>query len=341
MRPTKTINRIHFSDLEPLRFEDLCLNIIHRQREWKDIRHYGRKGNDSGIDIFGIDNNDEEWYFQCKRYKSISSQEIENIIVKIKESTKFQLKNLVLFISCDISKKHYEHFIIFAKNQGVENAIVWSASKIETELYKEHHDLLFTYFGLNIPKERTNSVTQLRHSLRMKKRIEKQFIRKDLDIKTITNLIVYEPRCRFNVGEMIIRNIDNNIYPEFDENKQGISDWFKVEIYDLYHNGIEIYLQGSELIIDENGNWDIVEEDNDYRKNKYKSLRVNTVGRIPFSNIMEFDFDGDNYYPMPHLYCKFNIDEMPYESFEYYTYGDSQKEFLPFHFEKNMRKDLK
>ena len=43
MRSTKTTNRLHFSDLEPLRFEDLCLNIIHRRNEWKDIRHYGRK----------------------------------------------------------------------------------------------------------------------------------------------------------------------------------------------------------------------------------------------------------------------------------------------------------
>ena len=341
MSPTKTINRIHFSDLDPMRFEDLCLNIIHRQKEWKDIRHYGRKGNDLGIDILGIDNHDVEWCFQCKRYKSITSQEIENVVVKIKESSESKPRNIVLFISCDISKKHHEHFIKTAKNQGVENAIVWSASKIETVLYKDHHDLLFTYFGINIPRERKNNITQLRHSLRMKKRIEKQFIRKDLDLNTLSNLIVYEPRCRFNEGEVIVRNMDNDIYPEIDDDKIGISDWFKLEIYNLYHNGIEFYLHQSELIIDENDNWDIVKDRNDERKNRYSSLKVNTVGRIPYSNIIEYEFEGDGCYPMPHLYCKFNIDEMPYESIDYYTYGDSQKKYLPFHFEKNMRKILK
>lgn len=55
MHPTKTTNRLHFTDLEPLRFEDLCLNIIQRQKDWKDIRHYGRSGSDEGIDILGID----------------------------------------------------------------------------------------------------------------------------------------------------------------------------------------------------------------------------------------------------------------------------------------------
>lgn len=341
MKPTKTINRIHFSDLDPLRFEDLCLNLIYRQKTWKDIRHYGRMGNDSGIDILGINKKDEEWYFQCKRYKSITSKELEDIVIKIKKASTKKVKNLVVFISCDLSKKLHEHFLDFTKKCNVENAEIWSASRIESDLYKNHHDLLFTYFGINIPKEKKNNVTQVRHSLRMKKRIEKQFIRKDLDLHTITNITLYEPRCKFNIGEVIIRNIDNDIYPEYDDTKKGISDWFKLEIYDLYHNGIEFYLNGSLMIIDKDGNWDIITNELDERKDRYKLLRVNSVARIPFANILEFDFDGDGYYPMPHLYCKFNLDEMPYESIEYYTYGNSQKKHYPHHFEACYRKKLK
>ncbi len=341
MHPTKTTNRLHFTDLEPLRFEDLCLNIIQRQKDWKDIRHYGRSGNDDGIDILGIDKKDESWYFQCKRYKSITKNELENIVDKILNFAKSKPNSVILFVACDVSKNHFEHFENKCNESGIKNSMIWTASKLEAELYKKHHDLLFTYFGISIPKEKTNNATKLRHSLRMKKKIEKLFIRKDLDFDTITNLIVYEPHCRFNVGEMIIRNLDNDIYPEYDDGKVGISDWFKVELYDLVHNGVEMYLHQSKLIIDKNDNWDILEDENDERANKYDVLRVNTVGRIEYSNIVELDFDGDEYYPYPHLFCRFNIDEMPYGSIEHYTYGDSQKGIMPFHFEKRLRKKLK
>lgn len=341
MHPTKTTNRLHFTDLEPLRFEDLCLNIIQRQKDWKDIRHYGRSGNDAGIDILGIDRKDKTWYFQCKRYKSITKNELESIVDKIIKSTKSTPNYVVLFVACDVSKNHYEHFENKCKVSGINNSVIWTASKLEAELYKKHHDILFTYFGISILKERNNNASKLRHSLSMKKRIEKLFIRKDLDIDTITNLIAYEPRCRFNVGEMIIRNLDRDIYPEFDDDKDGISDWFKVELYDLVHNGVEMYLHQSKLIIDENDYWDILENENDERANKYVVLRVNTVGRIHYSNIVELDFDGDEYYPYPHLFCRFDIDEMPYGSIEYYTYGDSQKEIMLMHFEKRLRKKLK
>lgn len=35
--PTKTTNRIHFTDLDPIRFEDLCLNIIQRIKNWEEM----------------------------------------------------------------------------------------------------------------------------------------------------------------------------------------------------------------------------------------------------------------------------------------------------------------
>ncbi|MBK9416863.1 MAG: restriction endonuclease [Flavobacteriales bacterium] len=51
--PTRTINRLHFSDLDPGRFEDLCLKLLSREPDWKELSHPGRSGNDGGIDIHG------------------------------------------------------------------------------------------------------------------------------------------------------------------------------------------------------------------------------------------------------------------------------------------------
>jgi hypothetical protein len=340
--PTRTTNKIHFTDLDPIRFEDLCMNIIQRIKNWAELRHYGRKGNDNGIDIWATDENSEIWYFQCKRYSTINASDILEIISKVIEENKVPPTNLVLFTACDVSKTHHELFIEEAKKNGIFKSKIWTASVIESELYSNFHDLLFTYFGINIPKEKQNSAAKIKHGLRMKKKIEKDFIRKDIDIEYITKHVLFEPHCRFNVGEIIVRNIENDIYPEDDKINTGISSWFKSEIYNLYHNGIEIHLfHHYDVIRDKDGYWDLIQDETDERRAHYEVIRVNMVGRISYSNIIEYDFDGDNYYPMPHLYCKFNIDSMPYEGFEYYTYGDSKKGYYPLHFEKNMKRALK
>ncbi len=46
-------------------------------------------------------------------------------------------------------------------------------------------------------------------------------------------------------------------------------------------------------------------------KNIYK------IGRIPFSMIVDYDIEGDEYYPYPHIYCNFGYNGRPYESYIY------------------------
>jgi len=46
------------------------------------------------------------------------------------------------------------------------------------------------------------------------------------------------------------------------------------------------------------------------------------TARIPFRNIRNIDMRGDEYYPMPHLYCAFADDGMPYEAFRYILMGE-------------------
>ncbi|NJO92398.1 MAG: hypothetical protein HC831_28090 [Chloroflexia bacterium] len=318
------------------------MSIIQRQRNWKELNHFGRKGNDDGIDIFAVDDNSQTWFFQCKRYSSISSSELIKIIYKIRDQNGTLPNVLAVFVACDISKTAQETFIAEAKKIGIYKTHVWTASIIESDLYAKYHDLLFIYFGINIPKEKQNNAAKVKHGLRMKKKIEKDFIRKDLDIHYITKHVLFEPRLRFEVGEIIIRNIDNDIYPEIDKDSSGMSPWFKSEIYDLYHNGIEIYLfYPYEIIVDKDGSWDLLKKEEDERKKRYETYRVNRVGRIPFFKIIEYDFEGDGYYPMPHLYCKFDLDGMPYESIEYYTFGNSDNRNAPFHFENKLRRKLK
>jgi hypothetical protein len=42
----------------------------------------------------------------------------------------------------------------------------------------------------------------------------------------------------------------------------------------------------------------------------------------PFENIQAVDFDGDQYYNLPHIYCHFTIKGQPYESVDYYVQNE-------------------
>ena len=54
-RVTKTINPLHFEDLEPHRFEDLIRQLIYDFRKWYSIEALGRSGSDEGMDVRAIE----------------------------------------------------------------------------------------------------------------------------------------------------------------------------------------------------------------------------------------------------------------------------------------------
>ncbi|MFC6662822.1 hypothetical protein ACFP90_22520 [Deinococcus multiflagellatus] len=56
-RTTRTLNPLHFEDLEPHRFEDLVRQLAYEYRPWASIEATGRGGADDGIDIRAFEQN--------------------------------------------------------------------------------------------------------------------------------------------------------------------------------------------------------------------------------------------------------------------------------------------
>ena len=115
--------------------------------------------------------------------------------------------------------------------------------------------------------------------------------------------------------DVIIRGINRlTQYPDIDEKLKGISPWFRVGLIDTYHNGILIALQYQSLIEKSDGNFRIKKID------EINSDCINCVlaGKIPYHMIENVDFDGDEFYNYPHLFCHFGIKRLPYESVDYY-----------------------
>lgn len=155
----------------------------------------------------------------------------------------------------------------------------------------------------------------LKHGAAIKSELEKHF----------------DPPDKYGIrGEAIIRNVlDSSPYPDGDTTRRGvrISNWFKVEIKDFYHNGLEVYVRMGEVLRFDpvSHSWSLVDSER-----KPDDVVAWRVGRIPFEFIRHVVPYGDEYYPIIHIFCAFKGPlKTPYEDYRYYYEGPYQGFMLP------------
>ena len=56
----------------------------------------------------------------------------------------------------------------------------------------------------------------------------------------------------------------------------------------------------------------------DYSAGERGEMKVVLLGTIPYDNIDSVDWDGDEYYGFPHIYCFFAHKKEPYEHLGFY-----------------------
>jgi hypothetical protein len=115
--------------------------------------------------------------------------------------------------------------------------------------------------------------------------------------------------------DVIIRDVRRmDDYPEAKEGR-GISPWFNVGLLDTYHRGILIGLRWVSLVEDEKtGGWRYP----NYDAGEKGTLTCALVGSIPFEFIEGVDWEGDEYYGFPHIYCHFDGPKrQPYEKIDF------------------------
>jgi hypothetical protein len=101
--------------------------------------------------------------------------------------------------------------------------------------------------------------------------------------------------------DVIIRDIKRmDSYPETTETK-GSSAWLRSGVIDTYEKGIMLGLGTKELVYDE-------QKDVYYfpPKEERGNTKLMFTGFVLFENIECVDWDGDQYYSYPHIYCYFD-----------------------------------
>ncbi|WFS23932.1 hypothetical protein [Rhizobium rhododendri] len=100
-------------------------------------------------------------------------------------------------------------------------------------------------------------------------------------------------------------------YPDATEEK-GISPWFRCGLMGTYHRGVLLGLQWTHIIQQVDGTW----EEN---SRNTEGTKVILIGAIPYESVESVNFDGDDYYDFPHLFCHFEYKGQPYERLYYAT----------------------
>jgi hypothetical protein len=179
----------------------------------------------------------------------------------------------------------------------------------------------------------TSLERRIKRDLKIRDELRKALIK---PVSRAPNQVVH-PYDKFDCGEVIIRRIDDRSYPEIDGGP-GISGWFKVELFDFYHDGIKVVLNIEKGVIGDGGAWDVIEYGEAYDAVRFRLIKVWRLGLIPFRNIRQCDLLGDEYYACPKLYCDFSINGMPYERIEYAVVGEHEYDW-PLYFEHRVRRD--
>jgi len=305
MKITKTTNPIHFEDLEPMRFEDLSFNLLFRQSKWQTINHLGRSGSDGGIDIEGTEissnNSLKEWIVQCKRYKSFSPGEAENVIKDLKK--KYSKNNhFLLIVSCPFSKTGHDRLDLLKQKLGIEELIIWTNSNLEAELYHNHPDLLNIYFGISIGTSFDLRLELIEKRKKFRNDLSKLLLKKFNPSKLSTGV------NRFHQRKFIIRSIMDHDHKTYQDNF-GWYSYFSVQPHDIGDFGITVNIEFD---------YGYLNDDNEFIKtasvgNHEKKVIIKRA-HLPYENILTYDLDNGEGRPM--FYCVYKGENGPFDKIE-------------------------
>lgn len=327
---TRTSNRLPFQELDPRRFEDLIHALLYKSNRWRKLEHHGRLGNDGGKDIEAIestaDGSERRWVVQCKRYQSITSSECKGAVDSILAANSGHIDVLLLAVGCDVRESTRKAFEAHAIKSGIDEAIVWDATFLETVLRSTRRELLKDFFGINFIEAGRSREALIKHRIRIGDKLRKAFAASPRQ-KGVGGS---KARDRYLAGSnTIIRNIEDDTYPENENVDRGqISAWFKVHFYDFFHNGIEVILRPCGGLINREGRW----KNTDGRKPKegcgFAQVTLYPVGIISFDNIVDFKMDSDEYGYGPHIFCRFCNGREPYERIDFRLHDRASDDLL-------------
>jgi len=338
VKVSRTVNPLHFEDLEPKRFEDLVRQLLYGFRDWSALEATGRSGSDDGFDARGweieasrlrddsqleeevLENADQDisrvWLVQCKRERAITPKKLVSYLDSINEGELASLHGLIFVAACDFSKKSHDAFRERCYAAGLKEFQLWGKAALEDMLFQPKNDhLLFGYFGLSLQIRKRSIKSALRGRLATKR----QVIRHIGGVEDSTN------------RPILLRDAYDDHYPYIGELPLFYTkpSWAVYEFIGHYEIGIKILVRSHLAFFkDEGAEWDAMEVlrtnrhfDDRWAKPTDQKLQtklrdiwqgvpeenraiLQVVGLIPYEQILAIDEVGDEWFMHPHVYLQ-------------------------------------
>ncbi len=165
------------------------------------------------------------------------------------------------------------------------------------------------------PKQNKRAVFKNNKAIR--KKIVSALIRNLDSIDDIT-ISHYDLSYRFLYEDLIIRSIDDKIFPYFDDPKTGKrADWYKVFSYNLeeYYLEVETWYSADIIVNPKNGEWNYLEKraKEDISKDFIILDNCRILERISLDKIVDIDMSSED----PIIFVEFNDGKAHYEELPY------------------------
>ncbi len=337
VRVTRTINPLHFEDLEPHRFDDLARQLVYDFREWANLEATGITGSDDGFDargrehIIALEDSDEDdeipsepeeriWLIQCKREKSISPRKIKKYLQDIFSVNTEPLYGIIFIAACNFSKKARDIFISEIRKNNLKEFQLWGKGELEDLLFQPKNDhLLFGYFGISLAIRKRTIKTKLRARIATKKKALRALDRR---------------------RDVLIRDANDTHYPYSGDipNFDKLPPWRVYFFEKEKHDGLMFlvrkymaYLSDDKIHFDfiENINatnywndpWRLEEKNKKIFEERWMKLReqnrafLEVFRVINYDRILAIDEDGDNIFNGPHFYVYYTPQYGPFEPY--------------------------
>lgn len=337
---TKTLNPLHFEDLEPHRFEDLIRQLAYDFREWSNLEATGRSGGDDGFDIrgrevIGMSEDETEqddivaqeriWLIQCKREKTITPKKLTGYAHDVLLDQSEPIYGVIFAAACNFSKKARDQFIAKIREHGVQEFQLWGRAELEDMLFQPKNDhLLFAYFQISLRVRMRTTKTLIRSRLATKRKVMAAIGNGARDFRPV---LLRDPReDRYPCSEDI---------PDFTMSPK----WKVLYFTGLYHSGLKFlgtkfyaYLADDHVHFDiarcfNNTNTAHLDPWTDAEDQQEQRQRVELVWNripeqnrghltetvyLPYDRILAIDDHGDNIFDEPHIYIEFDPDGVPF-----------------------------
>lgn len=139
---SRTVNPIHFEDLEPHRFEDLVRQLMYDFKNWRQLEASGKCGGDNFFD-------DNIWLIQCKREKTINPSKIREYLEPLLK--KNQIYEVIFVAACNFSEKSREVFRNICRDNNLQGFHLLGKCELEDLLFLHKKTTTFYLLILAFP----------------------------------------------------------------------------------------------------------------------------------------------------------------------------------------------